>query len=119
ATTNSLTCVQVDNVMDAENKGGWNFDGGIYFDTNCPGLNTDDFNLNTVSIYPNPVKNIAKIHSDFNVQYRLINIQGQEILKGDIVSGVGQLDLSTISNGLYFLHFESTSGGAVKKIIKQ
>lgn len=118
ATDNSLSCVQVDNITDAENKVSWNFDAGVYFDTNCPGLSTDKFDFELISLYPNPSHSVLNIQLDLEANYRLHDLKGGLFLNGNFDSGTNELNLSSLSNGVYVLYIGNNQFSIAQKIIK-
>ena len=118
ATDNSLSCVQVDNITDAENKVSWNFDAGVYFDTNCPGLSTDEFDFEHIILYPNPTYSVLNIQLDLEANYRLHDLKGGLFLNGNFDSGTNELNLSSLSNGVYVLYIENNQSSIAQKIIK-
>ena len=73
------------------------------------------------SFYPNPVKNWLNINFG-NTHRRSITIadvSGKIILNQKNASNLLALDVSTLSNGLYFLNISSEGKNQVKKFIKQ
>jgi hypothetical protein len=65
-----------------------------------------------VSIYPNPATNNVNITTDRLVQVTLIDGMGK-VINTQVVSGTLSLDVSTLTNGIYFLQV----GNTTKKII--
>jgi hypothetical protein len=65
-----------------------------------------------VSIYPNPATNNVNITTDRLVQVTLIDGMGR-VINTQSVSGTFSLDVSTLTNGIYFLQVDNTT----KKII--
>jgi len=63
----------------------------------------NDENLNTISVYPNPVKNTIFIQDNKtqNVPFNLVNILGQTVLKGTISNQ--QINVSNLDEGIYLL----------------
>ncbi|MDO3384271.1 M36 family metallopeptidase, partial [Gilvimarinus sp. SDUM040013] len=62
-------------------------DGKEAFDLppTCARLGTDDLEANTVSIYPNPVKDLVYINSKDNVEkYEIIDVTGRVINSGSV-----------------------------------
>ena len=49
-----------------------------------------------------------------NQYYQIYNLQGQEVLSGKINAQSLQIDLSSLSSQLYFLHIE----GQIYKLVK-
>jgi len=71
-----------------------------------------------ITIYPNPthstltVKNLHKAS-----RYKIINIHGDLLMQGNI-SETTEIDLSSISKGLYFIELQNGEMQLVKKIIR-
>lgn len=98
---------------------------GNYFSGLVPGmelflfsaLNINDFELlNGLSVYPNPTSNYINIESSVELKkIELYNILGKKIIG---TFQTEQLNVSSISSGLYFLNIYSINDTkAVKKII--
>jgi len=118
----SLTCIQVDNVTYANNKviaDDWRINGLEYFSENCALVGLEDFQLSIIPMYPNPTNGKLTIELKTNTNYNLTNLYGQEVKKGMLFSGINQMDISYMSNGLYFLRLESLDGHTVKKVVKE
>ncbi|WP_242205424.1 T9SS type A sorting domain-containing protein [Aestuariivivens insulae] len=117
----SLNCIQVDDVTYANNKtiaDDWRINGSEYYSTDCT-LGIDDFYPSNISIYPNPTKHSLFIEPFANTEYNLLNIQGQEMLKGHLTSGINEIDVSSIAKGVYIMNLQSSQGKITKKLIKQ
>lgn len=79
-------------------------------------LGNEDFDFNTLKIYPNPASEFITISGLKNQKdYRLYNVLGTEILKGTILNN-GKIEIQNFSKGLYFLEFDN---GYTIKIIKE
>ena len=65
-----------------------------------------------VSIYPNPATNNVNITTDRLAQVTLIDGMGR-VISTQVVSGTLSLDVSSLTNGIYFLQVDNTT----KKII--
>lgn len=87
------------------------------FNMTTVGLGDDDYQINGLSIYPNPSTGIfnIKYSGSKKAQYTISDITGRVIKKGDITSGNTTLDLSLESKGTYFLK----SQGKTYKIVKR
>ena len=87
-----------------------------------PVLHTEDAAFSKgIRIYPNPVYDIVTIKSDQNVmtQIRMVDISGR--VMAQTLQGVGttyQMDVSNMSQGVYFLEITSEGKQAVKRIVK-
>ncbi|MCU0322812.1 MAG: T9SS type A sorting domain-containing protein [Chitinophagaceae bacterium] len=83
-------------------------------------LNTDSFNNNNFSAYPNPVKDILNLAYTSEISdVRVVNMLGQVVLTKKLNANNGQLDVSQLSAGTYIVNV--TIGDTVKtiKVVKQ
>ena len=65
---------------------------------------------NEVDVYPNPSNGILFVKSDnINTDYQIINILGEIVLSGEIVSENQQIDISNLSNGLYLIKIKDNT----------
>lgn len=78
----------------------------------------------TVNVYPNPTSNQLTIdlsNYEANVNYRLMNAVGQEVLQGTF-EGTSNLNLESLSIGIYYLAIqdqENPSKVWTQKVVKQ
>ncbi len=82
-------------------------------------LSTPDFTLNNVSIYPNPVTSTLFISSE-NIaieKFVVFSIFGEKVL--DVNNSNNTLDVSPLSEGMYFLEISSPEGKVIQKFIKK
>ncbi len=70
-------------------------------------LNLTEEQILSVSLYPNPAKDQIRIDGLASGTYRIINLEGKEILAGNLDSPIIRID--SLKNGFYLL--EITSGG--------
>lgn len=74
--------------------------------------------INELSIYPNPAKNIIKIKNSYetlsNYHYIICNLTGQSLLVGRAEC---QIDVSTLSSGIYFLELSNDKCSCKRKIL--
>ncbi len=84
-------------------------------------LSTEDNALNLVSVYPNPVKDIINIDTNLKIDnVSIFNQLGQNVMqlkRGDIINN--EINLSTLSNGLYFMNISAEDKLQSIKIIKE
>lgn len=84
-------------------------------------LGTDEFSVNNVNIYPNPVKGILNYTISDSVVLSTItinDISGKQIYKsGNAVNN--SIDVSSLSSGVYFVTFQSDKSLVTKKFIKE
>ena len=82
-------------------------------------LSIGENTLKNLSIYPNPssgIFNIAVSGLDTQVDYVVMNAQGQEVYNGNLMESQ-QLDLSNEAKGVYFIKFISDSVLRVEKLV--
>jgi hypothetical protein len=104
----------------------------IYFDYNFPVITNDEetvfatLGINnpnmdaTISIYPNPVKDVVTIRSASQIQsIQLYDVQGRLLQTMVIDKNEYQFNLSERTNGVYFVKITSDGGVKIEKIIKE
>lgn len=90
-----------------------------YFSETCT-LNTERFNQESVSIYPNPTRDIIHIKAsniNFNV-IKIFNLHGQLVKTYDNLD-TQKLNISDLANGLYIMDLTSEQGVVKRKIVKK
>ena len=83
-------------------------------------LSTTSFELEGLSVYPNPVNDSFSIKNDKNIaikQATLSDINGR-IVKNINTNSLENISISELNTGIYFLSLSSDSGSTTKKIIK-
>jgi hypothetical protein len=75
--------------------------------------------LPELNVFPNPVRNTLFLNytgdSDKTISIIVFNSIGQSVYYSDTYQS--ELDLSDFSDGIYFLHFNHTSGMIIKRIV--
>lgn len=114
--------------MVANGSGGswenWSVNNGVFSAVagSAPGavcfLNTDTFNLDQVTLHPNPVKNTLFVEGIQNADYVIYDAQGRSITIQESVTSSG-IDVSLLSNGIYFLKITAEGKTVTNKFIKE
>ncbi|MFD2541812.1 T9SS type A sorting domain-containing protein [Lacinutrix gracilariae] len=82
-------------------------------------LSVEEFSLDTsVSVYPNPTKNILHLDVSNHVTIKsieLYNVIGKQVLK---TNNTTSLDLSNLESGVYLLKVATDLGSITKKVIR-
>ncbi|MDN3491890.1 T9SS type A sorting domain-containing protein [Winogradskyella bathintestinalis] len=113
-----LFCVQVDDVNFANN----NFlqkDTATNFSTDCDyQLSTDEFELSSnVNFYPNPASSEIQIDTlEIITSVSIMNLTGK-IVK-TIKGNTNNINVSDLSNGVYFIKISTVNATVVEKLIK-
>ncbi|WP_460219369.1 leucine-rich repeat domain-containing protein [Psychroserpens sp. MEBiC05023] len=115
--TPNLTCIQVDDVNYSTTN--WtNIDPASSFSLDCGTLGINDLKLSkNISLYPNPAQSQIQLNSNETIKFvSIIDIFGKTIkVNLTITSGI---NISDLSNGVYFLRIYTDKGIAIKKFIK-
>ena len=88
----------------------------IQLDT--PGLSVNNELIETISIYPNPIKNTVFIRAKNDVKsVSIYNTIGKRVsIIDEIINS--KIDIKHLKSGIYFLLFETNKGFIQKKIVK-
>jgi len=80
-------------------------------------LGVDDFNTKTIGLYPNPVSNILNIKGSTTSDLSIViyNVLGEEMI---FKKGTDQIDLSSLTNGIYFVLITDGIKNSSYKLIK-
>ena len=80
-------------------------------------LSNDNFDLENLKVFPNPVSDILHVENNGNINLMLevFSSLGQKIMS----SSINKIDISTLSSGIYFLHVISDENRVIRKIIKE
>ena len=76
---------------------------------------------NNINMYPNPTTTFLNVKYDFlnKTTYQIVNITGQEVQTGTINNSNKQIDVSTLSEGIYFLQlFDNNNSLGQQKFVK-
>lgn len=95
------------------NTGGFDLDAiGVIHDL-AHGVSSNE--SETVSVYPNPVRDRLFVKGENIQSVEVFNLVGQKILTTEETC----IDLSDLNEGVYFLRVVSPSGTVTKRIVKQ
>ncbi len=83
-------------------------------------LAINDITKDEISIYPNPVENILTIkNSKFKINdAKVYSAVGNLVLSTQFQNKKNIIDVSNLSNGIYFVKLETDTGYLTKKVIK-
>ena len=80
-------------------------------------LSADDFSKIDFQIYPNPASDFLNIKTQSgHYNFSIYNSLGQKV---NATFSENKIDISHLSNGIYFIKVETETGSATKKFIKQ
>ena len=84
----------------------------------CAALSTSDFDLNEISLYPNPTNSVFNIEIPNEVvkQVEIYDLSGKKLLK----SNQHKIDVSSFAIGIYMVQILTESGKTgVSKLVKK
>ena len=114
----NLTCIQVDDAT--YSTANWtNIDAQTSFSEDCNfALSTGEYDINTFTIYPIPNRgSIITIDVLEEVNYKLLNTNGQIVKQGNLISGKNELNITNLSTGMYFITIRNSNTFQQKKLI--
>lgn len=84
-------------------------------------LVTSDSNyiLNDLILYPNPTSNFINIETQIELYYKLMNIEGKEIMSGNLDSQNKILNVENINSGVYILQLSNDTITKTFKVVKK
>lgn len=83
-------------------------------------LSTGNFENNSFTAYPNPVKDILNVSFKQNISnVTVYNLLGQQVLLMNMNANKGQVDMSALASGTYLVKVNSDSGVNTIKVIKE
>jgi hypothetical protein len=85
----------------------------------CVGIPGQSSLQDLITIYPNPGKGIYNVSSGREICVEIYNQLGQLILEKNFAAGTYLLDLSMLSNGIYYVTVRSQQEVSVIKLIKE
>jgi hypothetical protein len=89
--------------------------------SSCLGIREGALSQSPVSVYPNPTSGIFTIHSGVVTtgQILVTDISGRTVMTAELNGDKTELDLGTVSSGVYYIRIQSDVLTSPVKIIKQ
>lgn len=84
----------------------------------CTGLENLNNDISYL-VYPNPTNGLVNVDVESEMNYVLVNVIGEHIAKGEFVLGKNYIDLSSMSNGVYFLQLKQGQQTKTIRFVKQ
>ncbi|SRR5690554_1360819 len=85
-------------------------------------VNPEISSMSKVQVYPNPTDGILIIDSDSQsmiINYFILNLNGSIVKNGNIGQNYTEINISDLSNGIYFLKIENENSTEFRKIVKK
>ncbi len=86
------------------------------------GINESEAIQNTITIFPNPVKDRITLSSPFvtnNIQFSVFNVSGEKVIERQLTDNETQLDISALPQGVYFVRVQDEKMVEVGKMVKE
>lgn len=80
----------------------------------APTLGIQENNFD-ISIYPNPTQNVVNITSNTPVSYKVFSPLGQLLMEGELQGNSKQIDLSSLTNSMYYVMVNDTTIKVLKE----
>ena len=93
-----------------------------YFDPAQSSLNIEDEEMGDISIYPNPTNGVLNVFVEYPELFEYIEIRdvnGKMIFSELLMSGVMEMDLTELPDGVYFVRLVSEQNIFNHKVIKE
>ena len=72
-------------------------------------------NMVSVKVFPNPTTDVLKVTTDKSSNFKIFNMNGQEVMSDKVQEGTNDINVENLTNGVYFLMIDNKS----TKFIKQ
>lgn len=112
-----LICIQVDNV--AYSTANWTLiDSNHHFSASCfSGINESE--QNQIKLYPNPATNHFFVHVESESTCSIFNLNGQEVHNQILIIGQNEIQISTMTPGVYLICVTSENMQYWQKLVVQ
>lgn len=78
----------------------------------------DENGANAIAIYPNPASTLLNVEAEGYDNLQIVNLVGQVVYSAN-VNGHTQINVSDLSNGVYFVRLTNANGTATQKFVKR
>jgi len=93
-------------------------DGDLYWYENGTILNSEEFSIPSLKLYPSPVESSLFIESKVPVlNVTVHDLSGKKVLETPLIND--QINLSALSSGLWLVVVQTEQGAVVKKVVKE
>jgi len=97
------------------------FDSKLYFE-NISNINTSvraDIAFEQINVYPNPAKNSITVNCENSTEINIYSIDGKLVLQKAVQNPVNELNISTLTDGIYMLKVVTDKGTVTRKLVKE
>lgn len=131
SSSDNLSCIITDNPSDFEPGGpletaiGSNYSVDAFTNfvpdtATCSTLSVADMDTLQFNLYPNPSRDEITLQLEEEARYELVGLNGNLIKWGVLKVGNNKLDISNLSNGMYFIKLTTNKGQFfTRKLVKK
>lgn len=83
------------------------------------GVGIDENEANAIRVFPNPATNMINVEAQGFEQYELVNMLGQTVKSNRLANGQANINVSNLSNGVYFVRLINGSNVETIKVVKK
>ena len=73
----------------------------------------------SISVYPNPTRNVVRVEAEGIRNIRLVNMLGQTMYDSNESGDSVQVDMSVYAVGVYFMEVKTVNGIATQKVVRK
>lgn len=122
--TPNLSCILVDDETAATNGdapyGSWSLDAGTQFsETECT-IGVEDYLLESVQLFPNPVDDVMNVQNSHKLALDAItiyDITGKEVYTA-VGTAINSINIQSLPSGVYFVRLHKGDAVATKRVLK-
>jgi hypothetical protein len=85
----------------------------------APGVGVEENEAAQVRVYPNPATSTINVEAQGFEQYQVVNMLGQSVVNGKLMNGTTQINVSNLTNGVYFVRLINGSSVETIKVVKK
>lgn len=90
-----------------------------FIDVSALSVDIDENNLNNLSIYPNPANNVVNVYAPGMEKVEILNSLGQVVYNSNMVNTEMQINIESLTEGIYFIRVSGAQGSKAQKLIKK
>lgn len=83
------------------------------------GIGIEDNEANSFRVFPNPATNMINVEAQGFEQYQLVNMLGQNVMSSNLINGNAQINVSNLSNGVYYVRLINGNAVETIKVVKK
>lgn len=82
-------------------------------------VDIDENGISNLSIYPNPANNVVNVYAPGMEKVEILNSLGQVVYNSNMVNTEMQINIESLTEGIYFIRVSGAQGSKAQKLIKK